>query len=197
MSVHSEGNQISAHEVYRVLFEKLVGAHSKRNVLISEDYFQLLPPHSVSVWPIVVILPGTRHMHIIWLASCYHSEQQQNVRLCKITVFRKAHFIISASCTIRFNSPRTTSLQKTANQQSSRQTGCSMNCTFLADHGVVFIVGVVGVTQFAIRPELELKKLVPELTLVAHAASRACQAVNGLTSQRSLVSKVELFVRHW
>jgi len=37
----------------------------------------------------------------------------------------------------------------------------------LADHGVVLVVGVVGVPQLAIRPELELQEFVPELALVS------------------------------
>lgn len=35
------------------------------------------------------------------------------------------------------------------------------------DHGVVLVVGVVGVSQFSVGPELELEKLVAELALVA------------------------------
>ncbi len=42
----------------------------------------------------------------------------------------------------------------------------------LPDHGVVLVVGVVGVSQFAIRPELELQELVPELALVAHVVTQ-------------------------
>ncbi len=42
----------------------------------------------------------------------------------------------------------------------------------LPDHGVILVVGVVGVSQFAIRPELELQELVPELALVAHVVTQ-------------------------
>lgn len=38
----------------------------------------------------------------------------------------------------------------------------------LPDHGVVLVVGVVGVPQLAAAGELELHELVPELALVAH-----------------------------
>ena len=38
----------------------------------------------------------------------------------------------------------------------------------LADHGVVLVVGVVGVAELAVGAELELEKLVPELPLVPH-----------------------------
>ena len=36
----------------------------------------------------------------------------------------------------------------------------------LADHGVVLVVGVVGVAELAVGAELELEELVPELALV-------------------------------
>lgn len=38
----------------------------------------------------------------------------------------------------------------------------------LADHGVVLVVGVVGVAELTVGPELELQELVTELTLVPH-----------------------------
>ena len=38
----------------------------------------------------------------------------------------------------------------------------------LADHGVVLVVGVVGVAELAVGAELELEELVPELALVPH-----------------------------
>lgn len=38
----------------------------------------------------------------------------------------------------------------------------------LADHDVVLVVGVVGVPQLPVGPELELQELVPELPLVSH-----------------------------
>lgn len=43
--------------------------------------------------------------------------------------------------------------------------------TFFADHYVVLIVGVVGVSQRAVGQELELHELVPELALVPHTRS--------------------------
>lgn len=41
----------------------------------------------------------------------------------------------------------------------------------LPDHGVVLVVGVVGITELSVRPEFELEELVPELTLVAHVVA--------------------------
>ena len=38
----------------------------------------------------------------------------------------------------------------------------------LSDHGVVLVVGVVGVAELPIWPELELQELVPELPLVPY-----------------------------
>ncbi len=38
----------------------------------------------------------------------------------------------------------------------------------LPDHSVVLVVGVVGVPELPIRPELELQKLVPEFPLVPY-----------------------------
>lgn len=43
----------------------------------------------------------------------------------------------------------------------------------LADHDVVLVVGVVGVPQLPVGPELELQELVPELPLVAHVVPQA------------------------
>ena len=40
-----------------------------------------------------------------------------------------------------------------------------------ADHGVVFVVGVVSVSELPIWPELELQKLVPEFPFVAHVVA--------------------------
>ena len=37
----------------------------------------------------------------------------------------------------------------------------------LPDHRIVLVVGVVGVSQFSVRPELKLEELVAELALVA------------------------------
>lgn len=42
-----------------------------------------------------------------------------------------------------------------------------MHVDLLPDHRVVLVVGVVGVAQLAVRAELELEELVPELALVA------------------------------
>src|SRR4051794_30326696 len=41
----------------------------------------------------------------------------------------------------------------------------------LADHRVVLVVGVVGVTQAAVRPKLKLHEFVTKLALVASAAA--------------------------
>ena len=42
----------------------------------------------------------------------------------------------------------------------------------LADHGVVLVVGVVGVAELAVGAELELEELVPELALVPHVVPK-------------------------
>ena len=42
-----------------------------------------------------------------------------------------------------------------------------MDVGLLPDHGVVLVVGVVGVAQLTVGPELELEELVSELALVA------------------------------
>jgi len=42
----------------------------------------------------------------------------------------------------------------------------------LADHGVVLVVGIVGVPQLAVRPELELQELVAELALVTDVVAQ-------------------------
>lgn len=42
----------------------------------------------------------------------------------------------------------------------------------LADYGVVFVVGVVGITKLAVRSELEFKEFVTELPLVPHVVSQ-------------------------
>ena len=42
----------------------------------------------------------------------------------------------------------------------------------LADDGVVFVVGVVGIAKLPVRPELELQELVPELPLVPNVVSQ-------------------------
>lgn len=49
---------------------------------------------------------------------------------------------------------------------------CNRVRTFLADHLVVAVVGVVGVPQLAVRPELELHELMPKLALVAHIVTQ-------------------------
>jgi len=40
--------------------------------------------------------------------------------------------------------------------------------TFFADHGVVLVVGVVGIAQAAVRSYFEFQKLVAKLSLVAN-----------------------------
>ena len=47
----------------------------------------------------------------------------------------------------------------------------------LADHGVVLVVGVVGVAELAVGAELELEELVPELALVPHVVPEVELAV--------------------
>ena len=42
----------------------------------------------------------------------------------------------------------------------------------LADHGIVLVVGVVGITELAVGPELELQELVPELPLMPHVVPK-------------------------
>ena len=41
--------------------------------------------------------------------------------------------------------------------------------TFLADHRLLLVIGIVGVTERAIGPKLKLKKLVAKLSAVPHA----------------------------
>lgn len=48
--------------------------------------------------------------------------------------------------------------------------GCEKD--LFPDHGVVLVVGVVGVPELAIRPELELKKLVAKLSLVTDVVAK-------------------------
>lgn len=45
---------------------------------------------------------------------------------------------------------------------------CLADRHLLPDHGIVLVVGVVGIPQLAGAGELELHELVAELTLVAH-----------------------------
>ena len=40
-----------------------------------------------------------------------------------------------------------------------------------ADHGVVFVVGVVSISELPIRPELELQKLVPEFPFMPNVVT--------------------------
>ena len=63
----------------------------------------------------------------------------------------------------------------------------------LADHGVVLVVGVVGVAELAVGAELELEELVPELALVPHvvpqvelAAARGAAVVAAARRHRFL-----------
>jgi len=44
--------------------------------------------------------------------------------------------------------------------------------SLLPDHGVVLVVGVVGVAQLAVRTKLKLKKFVPEFSLVTHIVAQ-------------------------
>ena len=47
----------------------------------------------------------------------------------------------------------------------------SVDKGLLSDHGIVLVVGVVGVSHLSIGSELELKELVAELALVADVVS--------------------------
>jgi hypothetical protein len=47
-----------------------------------------------------------------------------------------------------------------------------VNVGLFADHRVVLVVGIVGVAQLTVRPELELEKLVAELALVADVVAQ-------------------------
>jgi hypothetical protein len=49
----------------------------------------------------------------------------------------------------------------------------------LADHGVVLVVGVVGVAELPVGAELELEKLVAELALVPHVVAQVELALAG------------------
>jgi hypothetical protein len=42
---------------------------------------------------------------------------------------------------------------------------------FFANHGIVLVVGIIGVAELPVRPELELEKLVAELPSVAHVVA--------------------------
>jgi len=42
----------------------------------------------------------------------------------------------------------------------------------LPDHGVVLVVGVVGVAQLTVRTKLKLEKLVSEFSLVTHIVAQ-------------------------
>ena len=43
----------------------------------------------------------------------------------------------------------------------------ALNERLLPDHGIIFVVGVVGVPQLTVRTEFKLQKLVSELTLMS------------------------------
>ena len=47
-----------------------------------------------------------------------------------------------------------------------------VNVRLLADHRVVLVVGVVGVSELAVWPELELEELVAELALVSDVVAQ-------------------------
>lgn len=47
-----------------------------------------------------------------------------------------------------------------------------MDVRLFPDHRIVLIIRVIGVTQLAVGPELELEELVPELALVAHVIAQ-------------------------
>ena len=57
--------------------------------------------------------------------------------------------------------------------------------TFLADHVITLVVGVVCVPQLAIGTELELEKLVPELAFMPGAAA------SGSEDQHNVAAEIE------
>jgi len=60
----------------------------------------------------------------------------------------------------------------------------------LSDHGVVLVVGVVGVSEFAIGPKLELKEFVTELAFVPDVITKIEIALHLLIHARRFVSKL-------
>ncbi|CAD6241080.1 GSCOCG00009115001-RA-CDS [Cotesia congregata] len=55
-----------------------------------------------------------------------------------------------------------------------------MHVSFLPDHRVVLVIRVVGIAELAIRTELKLEELVPELSLVSDVVTKenVCWLVN-------------------
>ena len=67
-----------------------------------------------------------------------------------------------------------------------------MNKRLLPDHGVVLVIGVVGVAQLAVRTELELEKLVAKLTLVADIVAQVEVIAHGGAFRLSEISKINV-----
>ncbi|RWW82706.1 hypothetical protein BHE74_00008825 [Ensete ventricosum] len=53
-------------------------------------------------------------------------------------------------------------------RHSRRQAGRQGDEDLPADHGVVLVVGIIGVAEFAVGAELKLQELVPKVALVPH-----------------------------
>ena len=62
----------------------------------------------------------------------------------------------------------------------------------LADHGVVLVVGVVGVAELAVGAELELEELVPELALVPHVVPQVELAADSKDSSANIHRSVSV-----
>jgi hypothetical protein len=98
------------------------------DVLVAHNNLELLPPHAVGLWPVVVVL-----LHNLGLLD---------------------------------------------DPPGLAEDGGGDE-DLLADHGVVLVVGVVGVAELAVGAELELEELVPELPLVPHVVPQVELAAAG------------------
>ena len=61
-----------------------------------------------------------------------------------------------------------------------------MDASLLPDHGVVFVVGIVGVSQFAIGPEFEFQKFVAEFSLVPDVVAKIEIALHRFVVMRKI-----------
>lgn len=59
----------------------------------------------------------------------------------------------------------------------------------IPDHGVVFVVGIVGISQLSLGSKLELEKFVSELALVAHVVPQIKVAGHLLSLSFKLLSR--------
>ncbi len=47
-----------------------------------------------------------------------------------------------------------------------------MNIGLLPDHGVILVIGIVGISEFSVRSEFKLEEFVSELSLVTHVIAK-------------------------